>query len=222
LQSEDFRKRKKQGFSTMKLKLIGLALAGAMFIASPASAMVLSLTGGTSEPFPTGFNPSGFPAIALPGTVTVYGGGDNGFGLNLSSAATLNFEYLGKEGTFSNTFDLGGTLFTTASIVGSTASAAVGGGLVPFTFTTTGGGGASATNGGPIASNLSIAFANLGDGSFLAMFNDGGGPDADFDDLVVKVSVSQVPLPAAVWLLLSAVMGLVSFSTIRRRGSQTA
>ena len=98
---------------------------------------------------------------------------------------------------------------------------AAAGGVIPFSFLG-GGSGGTATNGGPIDAPLLIAFANLGDNSFLAMFNDGGGPDADFDDLVVRVSVSQVPLPPAVWLLLSAVLGLVSFARIRRKGPQTA
>ena len=52
-------------------------------------------------------------------------------------------------------------------------------------------------------------------GSFIALFND-GGTDGDFDDFAVKISVSPVPLPPAVWLFISAILGLVSFTRIRR------
>jgi hypothetical protein len=50
---------------------------------------------------------------------------------------------------------------------------------------------------------------------------DDSGSGHDFDDLAVKISVSAVPLPAAAWLLISAILGLVSFSRIRRNRPQT-
>ncbi len=208
----------------MKLRLIGLALAGAMLVAGPASAMVLSVSGGTGDSVPANFNPTGFPGgVAAGDSITVFNNANAGTGgLSLSSNATLRFEFLGSEADFTNVFDFGGTLFSTATAaVGDVVTVAAAGGVIPFSFLG-GGSGGTATNGGPIDAPLLIAFANLGDNSFLAMFNDGGGPDADFDDLVVRVSVSQVPLPPAVWLLLSAVLGLVSFARIRRKGPQTA
>ena len=208
----------------MKLKLIGLALAGAMFVAGPASAMVLSVSGGTPDSIPANFNPTGFPGGVSTGDgITVFDNGNAGSGgLSLSSNATLRFEFLGSEAAFTNVFNFGGDLFSTATAaVGDVVTVAATGGVVPFSFLG-GGSGGTATNGGPIDAPLLIAFADLGGNSFLAMFNDGGGPDADFDDLVVKVSVSQVPLPPAIWLLMSAVLGLVSFSRIRRKGPQAA
>lgn len=209
----------------MKIKLIGLALAGALLVASPASAMVLSVTGGTVDTVPSNFNPDGFPGgvLSTGDPITVFDSGNAaGFGLSLSSAANLTFEFLGSEANFTNVFNSGVDLFSTATAaVGDVATIAAGGGLVPFTFFG-GGSGGSATNGGPIDSPLLMAFADLGNNTFLAMFNDGGGPDADFDDLVVRVSVSQVPLPPAIWLLISAVLGLVSFARIRRQGRQAA
>jgi hypothetical protein len=210
----------------MKTKFFGLILGGLMLIAGSAQAAVLSLdlTGSSSAPLPGNFNPGGFPgSIVLPGTITIYdspaiAGGVGG--LQLDTGAKLTFEYLGKEAGFSNTFDFGGDLFNTdTSAVGDSVQANALAGIIPFLFHTSA---LTAQNGGPVAAGISIAFADLGDGSFLAMFNDGGGGDFDFDDLVVRVSVSAVPLPAAAWLLISAILGLVSFSRVRRSGPQTA
>ena len=87
-----FSQRKKQGFQDMKIKLIGLALAGALLVASPASAMVLSVTGGTADSVPSNFNPTGFPGgVSFGDPITVFGNADAGFGLSLSSAANVGF-----------------------------------------------------------------------------------------------------------------------------------
>lgn len=211
----------------MKMRLFGLAFAGLMLAAGSPQAAVLSVTGGTPTALQSNFSLTAETGLANDGTVTVdvFNSDDDGFGLSLDSPATLKFEYLGSEASFVNTFDLGGQIFSnTASIVGATATAAVGMGLVPFKFTTSGSGGQDAFNGGPIPAiaQLSIAFADLGDGSFVALFNDCCGSDSDYDDLAVRISVSEVPLPPAVWLLLSAILGLVSFSRIRRGEAKAA
>jgi hypothetical protein len=213
----------------MKMKFFGLMLGGLMLLGASAQAAVLSLDATNSTPgvLPLNFNPGGFPGgLVTPGTtpITIYSGpatpGSLG-GLTLDSSANLTFQYLGKEAGFANTFDFGGDLFNTnTSAVGDSVQVLnVAAGIIPFLFHT---GALSAQNGGPISAGISMAFADLGDGSFLALFNDGGGQDFDFDDLAVRVSISAVPLPAAAWLLLSAVLGLVSFSRIRRSGAQTA
>lgn len=211
----------------MRLKLLGLILTGLVLIGGTAQAALLSLSGlgGTSSNLPGTFG--SVLGVTTGSPIVEYGPADVGSGLSLSGPATLTFEYLGFNAGFSNSFGSGGsTLFTTAaSAVGNTAQINAGTGLVPFFFHTSGGGTpATANNGGSITSPLSIAFADLHDGSFLALFNDGGGnptDDKDFNDMIVRVSVSPVPLPAAAWLLISAVLGLVSFSRIRRRGPQT-
>ncbi len=99
----------------MKMKLLGLFLAGLMVVGVSAQAAVLSLTGGgTPGVLPSNFNPGGFPGFAevVPGTsaTTVFTNADSGSGLTLGGGpATLKFEYLGKEAGFTNTFGLGGT-----------------------------------------------------------------------------------------------------------------
>lgn len=212
----------------MKTKLLGLVIAGLMLAAAPVQAAFLQLTPatGTADTLPGDFNPGGFPGgLVTPGvtSITIFSGADTG-GLELVGGnATLNVEYLGSEAGFTNDFDFAPVSFSNASTpVGTTASVDAGVGILPFSFTTNGNGGAVAFNGGPFGAGVSIAFAALDDGSFLALFNDGGGGDFDFDDLAVRVSVSQVPLPAAAWLLISAILGLVSFSRIRRNGAETA
>lgn len=210
----------------MKMKIVGLVLAGLMLAAGSSQAAMLQLVplSGTPSVIPSDFNPVGFPGglIAINDPITVYGSGEIG-GLELVDGdATLVVEYLGSDAGFTNTFDFGTTSFSSASTgVGTTGTVDAVEGILPFTFATSGGG-LSATNGLPIDLGVSIAFAALADGSFLALFNDGGGGDSDFDDLAVRISVSQVPLPAAAWLLISAILGLVSFSRIRRNGTQTA
>lgn len=209
----------------MKMKIVGLVLAGLMLAAGSSQAAVLQLNLGTgvASNIPGNFDPTGFPGglVSIGDPITVYSNLDTG-GLELAdSAATLQVEYLGSEAGFDNSFSFGGASFSnTSSSVGDTETVLAGVGILPFSFATEGP--LSAFNGGPIDLGLSIAFADLGDGTFLALFNDGGGGDTDFDDLVVRVSVSQVPLPPAVWLLISAILGLVSFSRIRRSSAKTA
>lgn len=50
-------------------------------------------------------------------------------------------------------------------------------------------------------------------GMFIFGFDDSGSGDGDFDDLVF--AGSQVPVPGAVWLLGSAMLGLVGFRRAR-------
>ena len=206
----------------MRSKIFGFVVAGMLLAAAPVSAMVLSVAGGVDDTVPVNFDPVGFPGgVSVGDPIKVFNSGTPG-GLALSGPAVLKYEYYGKEADFVNFFVGGGDLFSTAtSAVGDTIVAPTAGGTVPFSFITSSGGGLIATNGGPIDLGLSIAFADLGGGSFLIMFND-IGHDVDRDDLVVRVSVSQVPVPAAVWLLLSAVAGLLGLSRVIRKGAPSA
>lgn len=190
-----------------------MLLAGSF--ASSARAMTLSLdAGGIAGTIPA----SGFSLTAETGLnpldpITIFDSTTPGLGLQLSSPAQVEFMFLGLEADATNAFDvLGGQVFSGATAPGTTNTFGLAGGLLDFAFQSTIGG--TAAN-GAIAAGISIAFADLGDGSFIALFND-GGTDADFDDFAVKISVSPVPLPPAVWLFISAILGLVSFTRIRR------
>ena len=209
----------------MKLKMLGLVLAGLMFAAGSSQAAILSVTGGGASSIPAGFDLGPQTGLSTGDPILTFNSGTAlGLGLEIDVPDTLTFEYLGSEASNTNTISSGGSeIFSTATAsVGDTASVpaiGVADFLVDFVFASSGGG--TAANGGPIDSPLSFAFAAITDSSVIVLFGDGAG-DQDFDDMAVRISVSQVPLPPAVWLLISAILGLVSFSRIRRKSPQTA
>ena len=209
----------------MKRKLLGLMVAGMMMAAGSAHAAILSVTGGGASTIPAGFDLTAQTGLTVGDPILTFNSGTAaGLGLEIDVSDTLTFEYLGSEAANTNTISSGGSeIFSTATAsVGDTALVpAIGGAdfLVDFIFAS--GGGGTAANGGPIDSPLSFAFAAISNSSVIVLFGDGAG-DQDFDDMAVRISVSQVPLPPAVWLLISAILGLVSFSRIRRKGTQAA
>jgi len=213
----------------MKFKCLGLMFAGILFVAAPVQAApVLNVSGGTNTTIGAAIGGSGFDLGAETGlgngsAISVFDSISGGApGLSVSEAAKVTFEFLGSEAGFTNTFTAPAGSFTNIPAPGTTLfSANVVAGLVDFVLSTTGGGGGSATNGGAISPNLSYAISVVDATTVIVLFDD-GGVATDFDDLAVKVSVSQVPLPAAAWLLISAILGLVSFARIRRNGAQTA
>jgi len=209
----------------MKFRRVFFGTAVAVFaFAGSVQAAVLSLTGpGTAGTLTANFDLTAETGLLNNGTqaITIFNTATPG-GLQLTgSASDIRFEFLGFEANFANTFEFPSTttVFDGSTPLNTISTAlAVPTGLLDFVFTTTGIGG-SATNGGPFGGSLSIAFADLGDGSFIALFGDGLG-DNDHDDFAVKISA--VPLPPAIWLLLSAILGLVSFGRQRRKRLQAA
>lgn len=201
-------------------------LAGIMLVAGSAQAAVLSVTGGDNTRTIDGtFSLGAETGLALNAPLIAFDAGNAASGgLSLVGPGTLTFEFLGSDATFTNTLRVaGGEIFSNdAASAGATSSIALPNGLVDFLFTTTGNGGGSAQNGVSITSPLAFAFASITDTSLILLFDDGAFSDSDLDDFAVRVSVSQVPLPAAVWLMLSALLGLVSFSRIRRSDAGTA
>jgi len=203
----------------MKIRFIGVVLAGIMVASTAAQAATLQVLpppGATTinaagdAPFDlsaeTGLNPNTSP-IYIFNSATV-----GAFGLSLSDAANLTFTYLGKDASFTNTFTTTGGAFSTGAANPSFSDDYLAG-FVDFVLGSSGGG--TATNNGAISSPLQFAIAALSDTSVIVLFDD-GGQGTDFDDMAIRVDVSQVPLPPAVWLLLSAILGLVSFTRIRR------
>lgn len=214
----------------MKIRFLGLVVAGLLLAGGTAqAAAVLTVDGGTAttlEPPTTNatFDLTGTTGVSAGDAITVFNSltGDP-FGLSVSEEAKITFEYLGSDAAFTNTFQVsGGDVFVNkgggAATVGDLFSTTLNG-LLDFALISDGTD--SAVNGGPIASPLAYAFAAISDTSVIVLFDD-GGVGTDFDDLAVRITVSQVPLPPAIWLLISAILGLVSFSRIRRNGTQAA
>lgn len=146
------------------------------------------------------------------------------------AAASVTFTLVGQETRLNNTFTAGGlTLsnFTSGKNGGKDGKDGKGGGHMSnlgasFTFENVAAGllnfgflsnGAGALRGnGHAATGLMLADDRL---SALILFNDCGG-DRDFDDMVVKMSVTPVPEPEAIAMLLAG-LGLVGLVARRRQ-----
>lgn len=208
----------------------GLIAATAM--AGTASAVSLSIVGGTAGSIPGGTEVN--DALGPLGFVNPLGG-FFGSSISLSGPANVTYTLLGWEAGFSNAFTTPGGSFSTEGNAGhlsnlefdplGIASISIGNvasGLLSFSFTS--GLPGSVANGG---ANLDVLnsvnfFASFGGGgsattgtSLYLFLDDAGGRKADgvtdddnHDDLVVRVDVTPVPLPAGIWLFATALGGL--------------
>lgn len=194
-----------------------------MLTSIAAKASTLSFMGGTGGTLPGNWNPSpSAPGLAIGSGITIFD--EAGEGIWLSGAANLVYTYIGKEAGSTNAFvtpsDISGQYFVTnatspGSTINTSASSA---GYLDFSFVGLGtccgldsgaftnGEGNSGLNGG-----LALAVAMINPTKAYLMFGDGFG-DSDFDDMVVKVEVSPVPIPAAIWLFGTALIGFVGMS----------
>lgn len=67
---------------------------------------------------------------------------------------------------------------------------------------------------------VSFAFGPLTAGDYVFLVSGATTDSSTFNgQYTVQTSVSAVPLPAAIWLFISALVGLVSFARIRRDGT---
>jgi hypothetical protein len=166
------------------------------------------------------------------------------FGAQISLVGTspILVEFLGYEAGYRNTFTLDGGSFSTEiddgtpsdnkEIFSTPPSFYTGplSGLIPFVFATGGGGTpASAVNGsnptdasdGPTGVNFFASFvgtptATSGRSLMLFFDDNGGNNDDNHDDMVVRLSVAPVPVPASLPLLLGALSGLTFLSRRKR------
>ena len=158
-----------------------------------------------------------------------------GAAVNLVGSGKITAEFYGWEATFYNNFNLGGATIFSNNGVGGVNSAPLGSPLDTFTSGLTGPGlvdfsfdtknGLSGTvfdviNGtaenllsdkrGFFVSILGNPTATKGSSIWL-FFDDGGsGPDDNHDDLAVLLTVKPVPVPAAGFLLIAGLGGLVA------------
>lgn len=202
-----------------------------------ANAATFTIQGGTAGVLPGDFDPSGLAAMQADGVnvnsaIQIFGPGTTtSQGLFVSPQnVQLTFTFMGKEaGDTDGAQDAltynGSTMFLNTAAIGSQATATfnVGGnpGLVPFLFVDqSSGGNPTATNGGPISAGTEIAFDIINSTTAYAFFDDGGGgPDRDFDDMVVKITAANLtttPLPATLPLFAGG-LGVVGFFTGRKK-----
>jgi hypothetical protein len=216
------------------IKLLAAAAAfGLSAVAASAATFSLNTTlgvGGVATTLPSGYDlidPAvGYAIIDYTGAPNAI----NGFGgLQVSGAdanTIMTFTYIGKEASATNNafLQLGGSIFSTATSNPGDVFAIVGvpntnAAYVDFAFGTDLNGGQSINNffGSATSTVLHLAFTDITSNPLAtvvyAFFGDGTG-DQDYDDMVVKIELSQVPVPAAGFLLLGALGGL---GALRRR-----
>ncbi len=207
---------------TMMTKLLTAGALAAAMTAGAAQAATLSLdaTGGSVIALPSSYNPS--PSVAgasIGDLVTNFSGLTFTGGLKVDGPATITFTYLGKEASFMNSvmeLVLGTGVLSDAVAGASISFVQLTAGIVNFKFATSGLLGQSITNGvGSTNVFLDMAFKQIDADSYFAFFGDGGGNnDNDLDDMVVRIDVAAVPVPAAGFLLIGALGGLAA---LRRR-----
>lgn len=218
-------------------KLLAISTACVM-LASAASAATLSIQGGdTPNAVPGNFGPlrAADGAVATPGDLsdplTIFnkplGSAQKNDGLYVESQydALITFTYIGYEAGNENSVfrdKNGAEIFNTATTnTGATYQFIIDASpktLVPFRFATDGAltdGCEFFQNGNGLGRNAnrncSLAFSSIfgDDNHVYALFGDGAG-DSDLDDIVMKISVETVPLPAAGWLLIAGMGGLAA------------
>lgn len=200
-----------QSFRTIKRLFSSVAL---LLVSLGVQASSLSISSGSPITF-SGYN--GQPA-SVTGTYT---SGSLGTLVALTGG-TFSATYLGQESGYDNKFkflDIAGLKLTEGDALGKTISMVVGAGVLDFKFWDNHGG--YVINGGWISGYSSFAILAgqsnaYGNFDYILGFNDGYSGDADFDDFVVGVNLSPVPLPAAVWLFGSALIGFMFVSNRRR------
>ncbi len=211
--------------------VLAVAVLATVIGISPASASLVVSGGTTGDiPVPLLSGSNDLLSSSLFGSIG-HVGGTYGAAISQIGTASLKYDFLGFEAGFANTFKLGSTtIFNTetynpnnnlhaislSSPLASVTTSGIGA-LLNFIFTVNSGAG-SVANGSNPNGKLGIGVPNffvsqLWDKSLVVWLDDfGAGPDRDYDDFVVRIS--EVPLPPALLLFGSALLGM---NWLRRR-----
>lgn len=212
---------------SIKISLI-LVLSGlSIFTSISSNASTFHLEGGdpgTISGLTSPFDPSNSPGDIVD-NITIFNSA--GEGVKLTGPGDLTYTYIGKEAGSTNAFvtSSGSDFFLTADFLGlpGTVSGSTfetsqsSAGYLDFSFV---GLGTCCVNPGIFTNGvgnlfpggvLSFAVSMLDETSLYLMFGDGAG-DKDFDDMLVRVDVSPVPVPAAFWLFGTALIGFIGIS----------
>lgn len=199
----------------MKLSftLASAVLAAALTGAPAAQAVTFTFAGGTDFVLPDDYYPLTLTPGLTPGTTVLANGT-----LGLSGPGRVTFSYIGSDAGDSNRFLLGGTeIFNNRMESNPPVTTVLGAGPLDFAFAFEPS--QQVANGASSGFLNSIALFRVSDTSAYALFNDGWPYDQDYDDLVVRLDVAPVPLPAAAWLLMAGLGGL---ALVKRRAAAVA
>lgn len=196
-----------------------LLLAGALAVggAAAAGAATLSIDGGVGGVLPNYFDPLPSGGAYGPGDAITIFDGESAGGLKVDTESMATVTVVGYEAGFKNEyiFSALGSLFNKLD-VGESLTGWIASGFVPFSFKTYGtdpnaeiANGGSRTLGSEVRFALSAIF-NEGKSVYAYFDDSGAGNDSDFDDMVVRIDVAPVPLPAGGVLLLTALGGLAA------------
>lgn len=217
----------------MKLtKFLIAATCAAGFMTTGAVASTVALTNDVGAPAPLAVGP-GVPVgqnfvtqLLAAGVTHLYSGP-----LSITSSEPLKatFSLVGGESSFSNTLNFMGapiitenfgTLslpdFTTGALNGETASVIFNGdlaALLSFTSPSFAGAFTSADDEfGVFADSASLGALSV---FYLGLDDSGAGDDDNHDDILIRVEISTVPLPAGGLLLLTALGGIAATRRVR-------
>jgi hypothetical protein len=165
-------------------------------------------------------------------------GGYHGSQIRLTKNAKVTYTFIGFQAAYENYFVAGADIFSTETFGPGNRVTNLGGltsftqsanaGLLDFRFLTKGGtngvvnGSQNINAAGPsgprkpdfLASIVGAPGALEGDSVYLLLDDLGAGPDTDYDDMMVRVDVASVALPAGGLLMGSALVGM---GLVRRR-----